>query len=95
MRLEDGTMVCCFDLKKSRNDWRICELVIILKRGKSLVKTVRAGERKFFGAVPELNLADAPPPHRRRQTGTPPFLLLRTEWVAAICQLRTAKYFKK
>ena len=23
MRLEDGTMVCCFDLKKSRNDRRI------------------------------------------------------------------------
>jgi len=31
MRLEDGTMVCCFDLKKSRNDWRICKLVIIVK----------------------------------------------------------------
>src|SRR5438067_508893 len=29
-RLEDGTTVCCFDLKKSRNDWRICELVIRL-----------------------------------------------------------------
>src|SRR5436190_13275819 len=29
MRLEEGTMVCCFDLKKSRNDWRISELVII------------------------------------------------------------------
>src|SRR3954465_11660978 len=27
-RLEEGTMVCCFDLKKSRNDWRISELVI-------------------------------------------------------------------
>jgi hypothetical protein len=25
---EDGTMVCSFDLKKSKNDWRICELVI-------------------------------------------------------------------
>jgi ABC-type microcin C transport system duplicated ATPase subunit YejF len=25
----DGTMVCCFDLKKSRNDWRICADVII------------------------------------------------------------------
>jgi len=31
MRLEDGTMVCCFDLKKSRNDWRICVLVIMAK----------------------------------------------------------------
>ena len=30
-RLEDGTMVCCFDLKKSRNDWRICVLVIMVK----------------------------------------------------------------
>jgi hypothetical protein len=26
---EDGTMVCCFDLKKSRNDCRICADVII------------------------------------------------------------------
>jgi hypothetical protein len=29
MRLEDGTMVCDFDLKKSRNDWRICDDVIM------------------------------------------------------------------
>jgi hypothetical protein len=28
MRLDEGTMVCCFDRKKSRNDWRICVLVI-------------------------------------------------------------------
>src|SRR5262245_38233210 len=28
IRLDDGTMVCCFDLKKSRNDWRISALVI-------------------------------------------------------------------
>src|SRR5947207_15796765 len=27
-RLDEGTMVCCFDLKKSRNDWRISALVI-------------------------------------------------------------------
>jgi hypothetical protein len=37
MRLEDGTMVCCFDLKKSRKSFRtwllgrICELVIMAK----------------------------------------------------------------
>src|SRR5688500_17301534 len=31
MRLEEGTMVCCFDLKKSRNDWRISLLVIVNK----------------------------------------------------------------
>ena len=30
MSEEDGTMVCCFDLRKSRNDWRICVLVIIV-----------------------------------------------------------------
>src|SRR5262245_39118936 len=29
MRLDEGTMECCFDLKKSRNDWRIWALVII------------------------------------------------------------------
>src|SRR5688572_9840036 len=29
MRLDEGTMVCCFDLKKSRNDWRIWLLVIV------------------------------------------------------------------
>src|SRR6187401_3845386 len=33
MRLEEGTMVCCFDLKKSRNDWRISLLVIVRKPG--------------------------------------------------------------
>src|SRR5579885_3493403 len=33
MRLEDGTMVCCFDLKKSRNDWRICaDVIMSIKR---------------------------------------------------------------
>src|SRR6266850_5220755 len=30
-RLDDGTMVCCFDLKKSRNDWRISDDVIATK----------------------------------------------------------------
>src|SRR5437660_524735 len=30
-KLEDGTRVCRFDLKKSRNDWRISRLVIIAK----------------------------------------------------------------
>src|SRR5437773_4646414 len=29
-RLDEGTIVCCFDLKKSRNDWRISLLVILL-----------------------------------------------------------------
>ena len=30
MSEDDGTMVCCFDRKKSRNDWRICVLVMAL-----------------------------------------------------------------
>src|SRR5471032_1190259 len=29
MRLDEGTMVCSFDLKKSRKDWRISADVII------------------------------------------------------------------
>src|ERR1039458_4764437 len=41
MRLEDGTMVCCFDLKKSRNDWRICVLVIIVKSDSGRVVALR------------------------------------------------------
>jgi len=48
MRLEDGTMECCFDLKKSRNDCLICADVIIFERGKSLVKKNCARERKFW-----------------------------------------------
>ena len=31
-RLDEATMVCCFDRKKSRNDWRICVLVIMAER---------------------------------------------------------------
>jgi hypothetical protein len=46
IRLEDGTMLCCFDLKKSRNDWRICELVITgLPR---IRKSPPFGECKFY-----------------------------------------------
>jgi hypothetical protein len=29
IKLEEGTIVCCFDLKKSRKDWRISLLVIV------------------------------------------------------------------
>src|SRR5215475_15282860 len=35
MRLDEGTMVCCFDLKKSRNDWRICADVIMKMPGRA------------------------------------------------------------
>jgi len=31
MRLEDGTMVCCLERKKSIKDWRICDDVIMAK----------------------------------------------------------------
>lgn len=54
----DGTMVCDFDLKKSRNDWRIWVLVIILKQVKSLVKNLRAGERKFFAFPASASIAN-------------------------------------
>jgi hypothetical protein len=40
IKLDEGTIVCPFDLKKSRNDWRICELVIN-----------RVGEDKKTGAA--------------------------------------------
>ena len=33
VRSDDGTMVCCFSPKKSRNDCRICAEVMMLSRG--------------------------------------------------------------
>jgi hypothetical protein len=36
MRLDDGTMVCRWDLKKSKNDWRISALVIVQWTGQML-----------------------------------------------------------
>src|SRR5437667_8542262 len=41
-RLEEGTMVCCFDLKKSRNDRRISALVI----SKSILNSEEAKARR-------------------------------------------------
>jgi hypothetical protein len=47
MRLEDGTMVCCFDLKKSRKSFRtwllgrICELVIMVNSDSGRVVALR------------------------------------------------------
>jgi hypothetical protein len=38
IKLDEGTMVCCFDLKKSRNDWRISELVIINAPARAVAK---------------------------------------------------------
>jgi hypothetical protein len=45
----DGTMVCCFDLKKSRNDWRICVLVIMRKRTESVTDARASSELDFSG----------------------------------------------
>jgi len=57
-------MVCCFDLKKSRNDCRICADVIIFETAESLVKKICARERKFFaGRVSKLYEFHG---HRRR-----------------------------
>jgi len=49
MRLEDGTMVCCFDLKKSRNDWRISDDVIIFETDKELSEKLSRGRAEVFG----------------------------------------------
>src|ERR1051325_12058726 len=46
MRLDDGTMVCCFDLKKSRNDWRIWTLVIMANVGRARCPQRAAGVRE-------------------------------------------------
>src|SRR6185437_16509625 len=58
MRLEDGTMVCCFDLKKSRNDCRISLLVITLinhpgrnQTVSNLNKGARIGQNSRFKPV--------------------------------------------
>jgi hypothetical protein len=48
MRLEDGTMVCDFDLKKSRNDCRICELVIIFETRKKSSEKPARGRAEVF-----------------------------------------------
>src|SRR5439155_11381527 len=36
----DGTMVCCFDLKKSRNDWRISDDVIVEPLNRQTVESL-------------------------------------------------------
>src|SRR3954468_2357015 len=59
MRLEEGTMVCCFDLKKSRNDWRISLLVI----------TVPRGARWDTGSSPFMGITPHPVPLPRRGEG--------------------------
>src|ERR1035437_4349428 len=41
----DGTMVCCFDLKKSRNDWRISALVIFRGRWHKTMAAAKGGKR--------------------------------------------------
>src|SRR5262245_58953137 len=48
MRLEEGTMVCCFGLKKSRNDWRISLLVI---NGPASLRSEKRGEYTPRGSL--------------------------------------------
>jgi hypothetical protein len=43
IKLDDGTMVCCFDLKKSRKLWRISALVM---------RWDMESERGILGATP-------------------------------------------
>jgi hypothetical protein len=45
---EDGTMVCCFDLKKSRNDWRICADVIIFEIKKKFSEKLLRGRAEVL-----------------------------------------------
>src|SRR6476646_9668096 len=47
---EDGTMVCPFDLKKSRNDWRTCALVITSFQTLRRIREIpRKASGSFFG----------------------------------------------
>src|SRR5512139_3603265 len=57
MSEDDGTMVCCFDWKKSRNDWRIWAEVIgrwnpegRFRNGSAKIAS-RSGERRFWPAM--------------------------------------------
>src|SRR5258707_10145304 len=50
-KLEEATMVCPFDLKKSKNDCRISALVIVTKPREILGEAETEGEEKFVGAV--------------------------------------------
>jgi len=67
MRLEDGTMVCCFDLKKSRKSFRtwllerICELVIIAKFRREISQKVRVKARASFPLTFTFDLAVVAP----------------------------------
>jgi hypothetical protein len=49
IKLDEGTMVCCFDLKKSRNDWRISELVIINAPARAVAKPETIRDNSFAG----------------------------------------------
>src|SRR3954464_2101491 len=48
IRDDDGTMACCFDLKKSRNDWRIsAEVMRWLRVGKQSTRYGVARRKKW------------------------------------------------
>ncbi|SPE56969.1 hypothetical protein SBV1_260065 [Verrucomicrobia bacterium] len=46
-KLDEGTMVCPFDLKKSKNDWRISLLVMVRNLRKRLGERLAQGEGNF------------------------------------------------
>src|ERR1051326_4630839 len=74
-KLDEGTTVCCFDLKKSRNDWRISALVINKSEksgGEISREHWRKASWKFLGAP---TAADAEQPGQSpspRPLGRPP-----------------------
>src|SRR3954469_16670470 len=46
---DEGTMVCCFSRKKSRNDWRIWALVRMGRRERRFEKGMRSSPRRGKG----------------------------------------------
>src|SRR5687767_15532338 len=72
MRLDDGTMLCCFDLKKSRNDWRIWLLVIIGKCGRARLRRAHSSvtARQSLALPKDGNALESVPTESRGIYGT-------------------------
>ncbi len=58
IRLDEGTMVCCFDLKKSRKDWRIC-LLVRISLLRHVLSQLQVAGRRPGGCAPSENLQPA------------------------------------
>src|ERR1035437_398601 len=85
IRLDDGTMVCDFDLKKSRNDWRIWVLVIMAKLDDKDSRKERmkaswnlAGKVIGFDINQRAEPVEPPPPDRDEGRNSPGKSLART-----------------